>query len=160
MADSAGPIETNSVEETLALGARIGRALEGGETIALIGGLGSGKTHLVKGLADGAGVCDSCDVNSPTFVLVHEYAGRVYLYHVDAYRLRSPAEFAALGAEEMFRADAAVVVEWADRVLNTLPDDRLTVRLAVVSPTQRRLTFHAAGPRSERLRDAALDTGG
>ncbi len=69
----------------------------GGEAIALIGGLGSGKTHFVKGLADGAGVCHSEDVNSPTFVLVHEYAGRVYLYHVDAYRLRSPAENAALG---------------------------------------------------------------
>ncbi len=160
MTDSAAYIQTNSVDQTLALAARIGRALAGGETIALIGGLGSGKTHFVKGLADGAGVCASADVCSPTFVLVHEYAGRVYLYHVDAYRLQGPAEFAALGAEEMFRPEATVVVEWADRVLDVLPHDRLTVRLEVVSPSRRRLAFEAAGPESARLWRAALDCAG
>lgn len=160
MADSAGQIQTNSVDQTLALAARIGSALVGGEVIALIGGLGSGKTHFVKGLADGAGVSDPRNVSSPTFVLVHEYAGRVYLYHVDAYRLRGPAEFSALGAEEMFRPGATVVVEWADRVLDALPHDRLTVRLEVAGATQRCLTLEAAGPRSEHLRQAALGFAG
>lgn len=160
MAESAGQIQTNSVDQTLALAARIGRALVGGEAIALIGGLGSGKTHFVKGLADGAGVCDAQDVNSPTFVLVHEYVGRVYLYHVDAYRLRNAAEFAALGAEEMFQSDGTVVIEWADRILDVLPQDRLTVRLEVAGPTQRHMTLEATGPRSERLRRAALDFAG
>ncbi|MCJ7729486.1 MAG: tRNA (adenosine(37)-N6)-threonylcarbamoyltransferase complex ATPase subunit type 1 TsaE, partial [Sedimentisphaerales bacterium] len=81
-------IISKSAEETIELGRRIGEQLRGGEVIAVCGALGSGKTHLIKGIAAGAGAQDSArKVNSPTFVIVNEYAGRVDIYHIDAYRL-------------------------------------------------------------------------
>jgi len=144
-------IESASVAETLAIGRRIGSALRGGEAIALIGGLGAGKTQFVKGLAAGVGVGDPSMVTSPTFVLVNEYAGPVYLYHIDAYRLSGPAELEAIGVEEMFTAASAVVVEWADRVLGVFPEDVLTARFDVTDTTRRRITLVSAGPQSAAL---------
>jgi tRNA threonylcarbamoyladenosine biosynthesis protein TsaE len=109
-------IITYSAEETVSEGRRIGQALHGGEVIGLYGPLGAGKTHLVKGIADGLGAGHEETVNSPTFVLVNEYSGRLRLYHVDAYRLDSPADLERIGFEELPGADSVVVVEWADRV--------------------------------------------
>src|SRR4029453_11431930 len=83
-------METNGIDETLALGRRLGARLRAGEVVALIGPLGAGKTTLTKGIAAGAGVQDTRGVNSPTFVIVNEYASSsgLRLYHIDAYRLR------------------------------------------------------------------------
>ncbi len=136
--------ETDSVEATVALGESLGRSLGGGLTIGLAGPLGAGKTQLVKGMAVGNAVDDVRKVTSPTFTLVHEYPGRLRLYHVDAYRLRDPGEFAALGFEEWMRPDAAVVVEWADRVRSAMPDEGLWVELDVTGVTTRRTgnVFH------------------
>ena len=142
---------SHSVEQTRALGARLGRTLTGGEVIALIGPLGAGKTQWVKGLSDGAGVADPEAVNSPTFVLVNEYAGRVYIHHLDAYRLAGPAELNSLGFDEMLDSGSTVVVEWADRVMPVLPADRLTITMEIAGPTERRIRGVAAGPTSRRL---------
>ncbi|MCH7703252.1 MAG: tRNA (adenosine(37)-N6)-threonylcarbamoyltransferase complex ATPase subunit type 1 TsaE [Planctomycetes bacterium] len=149
----ASPVEyiSHSVEQTRALGARLGRILTGGEVIALIGPLGAGKTQWVKGLSNGAGVTDPDVVNSPTFVLVNEYAGRVYIHHLDAYRLAGPAELGALGFDEMIDSGSTVIVEWADRVISILPEDRLTVTLEIAGPTERRIRGVANGPTSSRL---------
>ncbi|NLT77283.1 MAG: tRNA (adenosine(37)-N6)-threonylcarbamoyltransferase complex ATPase subunit type 1 TsaE, partial [Planctomycetes bacterium] len=89
-------ITSDSAEQTMALGRTLGGRLRGGEVLAIVGPLGSGKTHLIKGIAEGAGAPDAREVNSPTFVLVNEYAGRLDLYHIDAYRLDSVAEFEML----------------------------------------------------------------
>jgi tRNA threonylcarbamoyladenosine biosynthesis protein TsaE len=144
-------VNTGSVEETLRFGRQIGAVLDRGWVIGLIGPLGVGKTHLVKGIA--AGNCSSADrpveVTSPTFVLINEYGGRVPLYHVDAYRLRSAADLDSLGLEEM-TADGAVVVEWADRVAEALPSDRLTIAGQSLSATQREWSLIASGPTSAR----------
>ncbi len=94
-------------------------------------------------------------VNSPTFVIVNEYPGRVHLHHIDAYRLSGPAEFEAIGVEEMLNPRSAIIVEWADRVRDLFPDDRLTVRFEVTETTCRRLTLQAAGPRAAVLFNAA-----
>lgn len=134
MMEKSIEITTHSAPETIALGRRIGESLKGGQVIALIGNLGTGKTHLIKGIAHGLGVEQDDLVTSPTFVLVNEYFARdgaMQVYHIDAYRLESAAEFEALGVEEYSRPDSVVLIEWADRVWQALaPLDPVTIRLA------------------------------
>ena len=113
-------IISNSPEETVEFGRRIGSQLKGGEVIGICGLLGSGKTHLIKGIAAGAGAQDSKQVNSPTFVIVNEYAGRLDIYHIDAYRLNSIAEFEMLGFDEYCRPQSVVLIEWADKIESAL----------------------------------------
>ena len=147
-------ITTDTVEATRALGRKLGEALEPGSCVALVGPLGAGKTQFVKGIATGAGVPDHVTVNSPTFVLVNEYIGRLRLHHLDAYRLGHVAELEALGFAEMVGDGGAVIVEWADRVAAILPDDHLAVHFEHVGETERRLTVVAGGERSGRLLSA------
>ena len=110
-------ILSKSVEQTVELGRKIGAGVDcGGQVIALIGQLGSGKTHLIKGIALGLEIAAAQAVTSPTFTLMNEYEGRLTLYHIDAYRLNSVGELAALGFDEICCGPSLVVVEWADRV--------------------------------------------
>uniref|UniRef100_A0A7C1F817 tRNA threonylcarbamoyladenosine biosynthesis protein TsaE n=1 Tax=Ammonifex degensii TaxID=42838 RepID=A0A7C1F817_9THEO len=120
-------VRTDSDEATRALGEKLGRLLNSGDLVALTGELGAGKTCFAQGLARGVGV--KTPVNSPTFVLIKEYAGRLPLYHFDAYRLSGPEEFFALGSAEYFAGDGVSVVEWADRVVDALPEDRVEVTI-------------------------------
>ena len=113
-------ISSSSPAETIELGRKIGEGLRGGEVIALCGPLGSGKTHLVKGIAAGAGAEGRTQVNSPTFVIVNEYAGRLEIYHIDAYRLNSVAEFEMLGFDDLCGAASVVLIEWADKIAPAL----------------------------------------
>lgn len=136
---------TNSILETLELGKALGQSLVGGLTIGLSGPLGAGKTQLVKGIALGNGMKDDCDVTSPTFTLIHEYPGRLMLFHLDAYRLNGPAELQALGFDELMDESSAVIVEWADRVASVMPEDRLWIEIAPTGEFQRDLTLIAAG---------------
>ena len=145
---------TTSPEATLALGETLGRALVGGLTIGLVGPLGSGKTHLVKGIATGNGMDDVRKVTSPTFTLVHEYPGKLKLIHVDVYRLSGAAELDALGFEEFAREDAAVVIEWADRVRSALPADALWIDISPTGETSRDFRMTATGAMSTRCFDA------
>jgi tRNA threonylcarbamoyladenosine biosynthesis protein TsaE len=108
---------SNSAEETMELGRSIGKQLRGGEVIALTGPLGSGKTYLTKGIAEGAGAeKENVSVNSPTFVLVNEYSGRLDIYHIDAYRLQSIREFEMTGFDDFCHPGSVVLIEWADKV--------------------------------------------
>ena len=136
---------TNSVVETIEFGRRIGSLLKGGEVFALTGNLGTGKTHLIKGIARGLEADNSDEVSSPTFVLVNEYIGRnglVHIYHIDAYRIDTPAEFAALGFDEYCRPNAVVLVEWADKVLPVLEGfDTIAIRLKHLGETRRKITI-------------------
>jgi tRNA threonylcarbamoyladenosine biosynthesis protein TsaE len=109
-------LTSNSPQETMALGRRMGAQLRGGEIFAICGPLGSGKTHLIKGIAAGAGARDRESVTSPTFVLVNQYAGRFDLYHIDAYRLDSVADFEMLGFDDFCYPESVVLIEWADKV--------------------------------------------
>ena len=111
---------SNSPDETIELGRKLGLQLKGGEVVAVCGQLGSGKTHLIKGIAAGAGAKDAKHVNSPTFVIVNEYVGRLDIYHIDAYRLESVSEFEMLGFDDFCYPQSVVLIEWADKVESAL----------------------------------------
>src|SRR5580658_587333 len=111
---------THSEEETIELGRRIARELPRRAVVLLIGNLGAGKTTLAKGIVSGLGAATPEDVSSPTFTLIHEYgAGRVY--HVDLYRLDTPAQVATLGLDEILDRKAVVLIEWGERFPDLWP---------------------------------------
>ncbi len=139
-------VQSDSPRATLALGESLGRCLEGQLVIGLVGQLGAGKTLLVKGIASGDATEKSGEVTSPTFTLVNEYPGVIGLCHLDAYRLKDSKELIAIGFDELARGDRAVVVEWADRVRDVMPDDCLWVNLEVTGPSSRTLSMKATGP--------------
>lgn len=137
-------------EQTRRAGMRLGAMLQPGDLIGLEGDLGSGKTTLVQGMAVGWGSLDA--VSSPTFVLVNVYrrfkGGN--LYHLDAYRLASAAEAVDLDLDVLL-AEGPLVVEWADRINNALPAERLWVHLRWVADAQRDMIITAVGKRYETL---------
>jgi tRNA threonylcarbamoyladenosine biosynthesis protein TsaE len=132
---------------TEAFGRLLGERLFPGAVVALVGQLGAGKTHLTRAVAEGLGIANPAAVNSPTFVLIQEYPGRVPVYHFDAYRLSGSREFAELGADEYFAGDGVCVVEWADRVGAAMPAESLTVTITVLGPDARQFDLEAVGPR-------------
>ena len=152
-------IVTRSSQATMALGRRLGGLLGPGDVVALSGPLGSGKTTLTKGLAEGLGVADPRWVTSPTFVLVHEYPGWLPVYHIDAYRLSGPADAEALGADELFFGDGVTIVEWAERIADVLPAERLDIQLAHGGGDQRQLSLTAVGERYASLIEALGEAG-
>jgi tRNA threonylcarbamoyladenosine biosynthesis protein TsaE len=120
--------------------------LKGSEIIGLVGPLGSGKTHLIKGIAAGAGAEQAQrNVNSPTFVIVNEYQGRLGIYHIDAYRLNSTAEFEMLGFDDCCRPDSVVLIEWADKILPALDGvDLIQIELSHVTRSERAINISNA----------------
>ena len=141
-------VETHGPEETQELGRRLGAGARVGDLFLLEGGLGAGKTTLAQGIAWGAGVTGYA--HSPTFVIVHEYAGRIPLYHVDLYRLENgDIEAHDLGIEDML-ADGACMVEWSERAPRVFTADPLHVAMEFgAKENDRRITVTAEGPRYE-----------
>jgi tRNA threonylcarbamoyladenosine biosynthesis protein TsaE len=139
-----------SQQHTDRLGQAIGRALQGGETIALYGPLGAGKTALVRGIAQGLGA-ESATVSSPTFVMIHEYQGRLPLAHVDLYRVRSPRDLESIGLIDYFSGATVIAIEWADKGAPVLPSDRLEIELSHRATRTRVIRLAATGPISARL---------
>lgn len=144
--------ETCCVDETRQLGATLGEALEPSSVVALSGNLGAGKTHLTQGIAEGLGI-ERRLVNSPTFALIQEYAGRLPVFHFDTYRLRTIDEFLDLGFDEYLSLRGVCIIEWAERVAEVLPPDTLTIRVSATGETTRRFEWHAGGEVSRRILD-------
>ena len=144
-------VDVRDLEETLTLARRLGAHLFPGAVLALEGSLGAGKTHFVRGIAEGLGIADSRVVSSPTFVLIQEYDARLPIYHFDAYRLPRLEDFVDLGAHEYFEGDGVCLVEWADKVKPVLPPEHLWIRFDITGPMERRLTFVPEGDRYQRL---------
>jgi tRNA threonylcarbamoyladenosine biosynthesis protein TsaE len=135
---------------TAALGAALAEFLPDGAVVALYGELGAGKTRLVQAVAEAIGV-ERRDVTSPTFVLMQQHRGRRTLNHIDAYRIRDEDEFRETGADECFEGDGLTLIEWADRVPDCLPPERLEVRIECVGETTRRFEIAAFGRQYERV---------
>jgi tRNA threonylcarbamoyladenosine biosynthesis protein TsaE len=142
-------LTTRSAAETQEIGARLAQFLQPGYIVLLEGNLGAGKTTFTKGLARGLGIDGY--VNSPTFTLVNEYAGRLPLYHMDCYRLENGQEAIAFGIEEYLYGDGVCVIEWYERIADILPAEWLKIRLAHVTEDERQLSFEANGTRFSEL---------
>ncbi len=151
-------VTTTSTQHTIEVGIRLGRCAEPNDVIALSGALGAGKTQMAKGIAAGLQVGDTRIVNSPTFVIVNEYAGRLHMYHIDVYRLGSSAELLALGFDEMYTAGGVTVIEWADKVRDILPLDVLSIQMTATGDDSRNLLLTAGGSRSKQLLRQVLRT--
>jgi tRNA threonylcarbamoyladenosine biosynthesis protein TsaE len=164
-------IISHSAAQTQRLGMRLGEIVQGGELILLSGQLGTGKTTFTQGLAQGLEITEH--INSPTFTLLKEYAGRPRpaagsstqarvgpaLYHFDLYRLDNPEEIFDLGFEDYFYSDGVCVVEWADKADLYWPDDHLRIGMKMMSETKRGLLFVATGTRyCELLRQFQKNT--
>ena len=118
-------IKVNNLEETIALGNRLGLLLQPNMLLTLSGDLGAGKTTFTKGIGQGLGITKV--INSPTFTILKQYQGRLNLSHFDAYRLEGQDD--DLGFEEIFDSDDVCVVEWANFIEDILPVDRLTIEI-------------------------------
>lgn len=128
--------------ETESLGEQFGRAAQNGLVIALSGELGAGKTQFVKGLACGLGI--STRVHSPTFTLVNEYGGgRLKLFHLDLYRLETPAQIESAGIQEFLQPDGVSVMEWAERIYDwrLAIGDLKKVRIEILNEFERKIIF-------------------
>ncbi len=132
-----GPVLVSSAESMVELGRDISQALRGGEVLGLVGDLGAGKTHLVRGILEGLGAGNPAA--SPTFSLVHEHNdGRLPVAHFDFYRMKSEDEALGMGWDEYLAGGAVLLVEWADRFDGVLmPADTRWLVLRHVSATQR-----------------------
>ena len=116
----------NSVEDTTQLGINLGKLLKSGDIVCLTGDLGTGKTHITKGIAKGLGIEDN--ITSPTFTIVNEYeTGRLKLNHFDVYRVSDPDEIYAIGFDDYIFSDAVSVIEWANYIEEILPQDFLHI---------------------------------
>ena len=129
-------------DETILIGQRLARELGRGSVVALIGDLGSGKTVLTKGIAKGLGVKNSLYVNSPTFVIIKEYKGKVPLYHFDLYRLNHSSLLDMENFEEYFYGDGVTVIEWADKIREHLPSKRVEVKMKVTGDGERKIEIN------------------
>lgn len=144
-------VESNSPEQTVALGECLGKLVLPGEFIALTGDLGAGKTHFVQGVAKGLGVDPEVRVTSPSYTLLNEYHGRIPLYHFDLYRLGGDGDILDLGFDEYFSGKGVCVVEWADRLCIELPKEHLRIAFVLTGELRRRIEIFAEGPRYEEL---------
>lgn len=130
---------TGCTEETIALGERLAADLHVGDVVALIGPLGAGKTHMIRGMATGLGVPDPLVVTSPTFVLLQEYRGRVQILHFDLYRA-GPADLETLGFFDL-RESSVTLIEWADRAPEEALGRHLRVRMEIRGENEREVSW-------------------
>jgi tRNA threonylcarbamoyladenosine biosynthesis protein TsaE len=143
---------TSSSEETMVLGEKIARTLKPGGVVALRGALGAGKTCLTKGIARGLGVIE--EVTSPTYTIVSEYAAKecqnpygggesgqvIPFYHIDAYRLSGDEDFENIGGEEIISGKGISVIEWSERLPNSIPPDALLITIEILDNEKRKIS--------------------
>lgn len=163
MSIAQAQITTHSVEETISFGKLLGSSACPGDLICLAGDLGSGKTHLVKGIAAALGL-EADRIASPTYTLITEHhEGSLALYHMDAYRIRDPSELGPIGFDDyLSRGDGIFVIEWSDLIARNLPDQRLEIAFASPDPADqpdmRSIAATAYGSRAvSHLRDVLAD---
>lgn len=146
-------LHTNSPSETKALAQRLAKLCKGGEIICLSGDLGAGKTTFVKGLARGLSI-DEKKVNSPTFVIMNVYDGRLPLYHFDFYRLESHEDIGRIGYDEFLYGKGVAVIEWAERFGRLMPPEHLKIELTDLGDNSRSVRMTPSGKFYEQLSES------
>lgn len=124
-------IVLKSLSDTETLGEKLGKNVRAGDVICLDGNLGAGKTAITQAIARGMQVPENCYVTSPSFAIMHEYPGRLPLYHMDFYRLEDAGEVEDLGFDEYFYGSGVTVIEWASRAIEILPFERLSLYIEI-----------------------------
>lgn len=142
-------VMTDGPEATAEVGVALGKLVRPGDVLLFQGPLGTGKTCMTQGLAQGMGI--TTPVTSPTFILVNQYPGTLTLYHIDLYRLETVVEAEDLGLDDYFFGDGVCVVEWPERAFSAMPPEHLLVVLEHTGEQQRHLTFVAEGERPQTL---------
>jgi tRNA threonylcarbamoyladenosine biosynthesis protein TsaE len=145
-------LTTTDADATRALGAALAAAASPGDLIALRGDLGAGKTQFAKGFGAGLGV--EATINSPSFVLMAEYLGRLPLFHIDLYRLEDARDAIAGGLLDERQADGVTLVEWAERLGDALPRGRLEVVIDGSGEAPRAIRVRATSPDFRRYLEA------
>ena len=146
-----------AVDETYEIGEQLGALVNSGDIICLIGDLGTGKTHLAKGIAKGLGVDDH--ITSPTFTIVNEYMGRLKLNHFDVYRVNDPDEIEAIGFDEYIFSDGVSIIEWANYIEELIPPENLTIiieKLPELSDNHRKISFEYTDKRYDYIKEIKI----
>ena len=140
--------EINSVEQTTQLGINLGRLLNAGDIVCLTGDLGTGKTHITKGIAKGLNIDDN--ITSPTFTIVNEYEGKMPLYHFDVFRIGCSDEMYDIGYEEYINGEGVCIIEWANLIEDILPDEYLYIELKY-KDMSREMILNPVGEKYEKI---------
>lgn len=132
---------TNSAEETIEFGKKIGSKLKKGDIIALQGTLAAGKTTITKGIAEALGIDDT--ITSPTFCIISEYYGKMPLYHMDVYRLEGTDDFINLGVDDMLYGNGVCLIEWSEKIMRELPSKTIILKLETIeeNSSKRKITL-------------------
>lgn len=147
----------DSIEKTLSVGEQIGKLACPGDIICLIGDLGTGKTHMTKGIAKGLDVQDY--ITSPTFNIVNEYNGRLKLYHFDVYRVNDPDEISAIGFDEYIFSPAVSIIEWANYIEEIIPNEHMTIeihKLPELGDSFRKIIINYTGNRYDYVKEIRI----
>lgn len=131
-------ITTHSERDTLKFGSELSRLLEKGDVLCIQGEMGAGKTHLIKGIAEGMGV-DQTKVNSPTFTLVNEYDGTTKLFHFDLFRIKNDRELLDIGIEEYLYGDGICLIEWPEKMETFKPESAVQITITKLNNNSRKL---------------------
>jgi len=141
--------DSESEEQTLSLGKRVGRGLGRGDVVAIKGELGAGKSVIVRGICEGLGMVQR--TRSPSFTFMNRYRGPIDVYHIDLYRIEREGELATLGWEEMLYSDSITLIEWADKLGSFLSRASLDISIEITGEETRRISLTANVGRHERI---------
>lgn len=148
----------STIEETLNIGKQVGMLAGSGNIICLTGDLGTGKTHMSKGIAEGLGITEH--ITSPTFNIVNEYhSGRLNLYHFDVYRVNDPDEIYAIGFDEYIFGDGVSLIEWANYIEEIIPDEYLYInikKLPEKGDNFRKITIQSFGSAYDYIKEIQI----
>lgn len=129
-------LESNSEANTIDLGKEFASKLSVGDVVCLEGDLGAGKTHFIKGIAEGLGI-DASKVSSPTFNIVNEYTGEIPLYHFDCYRIEREEEMQEIGFDDYLFGDGISVIEWPSKISGLIPENAIKINMEHAGKSKR-----------------------
>ncbi len=150
-------ITLQTLEDTKALGSVLGKISRSGDVILLTGDLGAGKTTLTQFIAKSLGVPEEYYVTSPSFALMHEYPGRITLYHMDCYRLHGEDDVEESGLMDYVVADGLSVIEWPDRLGSLVPDERLDLEICLSGKDVRAVVITPHGKSWQQRMDDVMN---